>query len=221
MNYYLFAFLFLFPAHYSFAIEMTPEQEKWFYDDEIVSTDQINEGDLNFLLKPPDKPVLHSINTLTINRQSISSGWVLLQQCYKHLDPVPTTEIAYKYKRIRNLKITSKHNIETAVIQGQSIQLDNVMRQAQLCIKAEVNILNKNTNNTLSLENGPFHRKFLDGYYPYHVSLKINYPSTLLKLISIKPESQPGFNIEHSANMILIESYFEGVLTTKLVFQRR
>jgi len=221
MNFFLISVLLLLPVHYTAAVEMTPEQEKWFYDDEIISTDQVNEGELTFLSKTPDKPVLHSINTLTINTQSITSGWVALEQCYNHLDPVPTTEIVYQYKHIRNFKISSKRNIEKAVIKGQSIQLDNVMKQAELCIKAEVNLLNKNTDNTLSLENGPFHRKFFDGYYPYHVSLKIIYPSALLKLIKIKPESQPGFNIEQSVNLIFIESYFEGKLTTKLVFQRR
>jgi len=221
MNFFLISVLLLLPVHCTAAVEMTPEQKKWFYNDEIISTDKINEGDLTFLLQSPEKPVLHSINTLIINTQSITSGWVALEQCYKHLDPVPTTEIVYQYKHIRNFKISSKRNIKMAVIKGQSIQLDNVMKQAELCIKADVKILNTNTDNTLSLENGPFHRKFLDGYYPYHVSLKINYPSTLLKLIKINPEPQPGFNIKQSDSKIFIESYFEGILTTKLVFQRR
>jgi len=73
---------------------MTPdEQEKWFNEDDSFSPDQINEGELKFLLAPPKKPVLHSLNVLTISQDSIETGWVLLEQCYKHLDPVPDAEV--------------------------------------------------------------------------------------------------------------------------------
>ena len=211
----------LFLSGHIFADEgITPdEQEKWFNNNEPFSAEQINEGELQFLLEPPQKPVLHSLNTLTISQNSIDNGWVILKQCYKHLDPVAATEVVYRYKSMRGLRLTSKRNIETVQIKGQSVQLSNITHNAELCIKAEVRIFYKNPNGTFSLVNGPFHRKFLDGYYPYHVTLKINYPSSLLKLIKTSPEAQAGFKIKQSNNVIFIDSYFEGILNTEIVFQ--
>ncbi len=213
------ALLYGIPAAYA-TEGMTPdEQEKWFNEDEDFSPDQINEGELRFLLKPPEKPVLHSLNVLTVNQDSIENGWVLLEQCYKHLDPVPDAEVVYRYKSMRGLRVTSKRNIEAVLVKGQSVQLTNVTPKAELCIKAEVRIFYKNQDGTFSLVNGPFHRKFLDGYYPFHVTLKINYPSSLLKPVQTKPEAQAGFSINKSGNLILIDSYFEGILNTEIIFQ--
>ena len=95
------------------------------------------------------------------------------------------------------------------------------MKQAKLWINADVNILNKKTHNIFNLENGPFRRKFLEGYYPYHVTLKIIDPSALQNLIKTTPESQAGFNIVKYNNQVYIDSYFEGILKTKLIFQLR
>jgi len=199
---------------------MTPEeQEKWFNEDDSFSTEQVNEGELKFLLKAPEKPVLHSINIITISQKSINDGWVNLEQCYKNLDPVAETEIVYRYKKMRNLRVTSKHNIESVRVEGQSVQLKNITNNAGLCVKADVRIFYKNPNGSFSLVNGPFHHKFLDGYYPYHVTLKINYPSSLLKLINTKPEIQAGFTLNKSENVILIDTYFEGILNTEITFQ--
>jgi hypothetical protein len=215
------ALILLFLSFHICADEgMTPdEQEKWFNEDDSFSPAQINEGELKFLTKPPKKPVLHSLNVLTVSQDSIENGWVLLEQCYKHLDPVPDTAVVYRYKSMRGLRVTSKRNIETALVKGQSVQLSNITHNAELCIKAEVRIFYKNPNGTFSLVNGPFHRKFLDGYYPYHVTLKINYPSSLLKLIKTSPEAQAGFKIKESNNVIFIDSYFEGILNTEIIFQ--
>jgi len=199
---------------------MTPdEQEKWFNEDDSFSPDLISEGKLKFLLEPPIKPVLHSLNVLTVTQDSIENGWVLLEQCYKHLDPVPDAEVVYRYKSMRDLTVTSKRNIETVLVKGQSVQLTNITQKAELCVKAEVRIFYKNPNGTFSLVNGPFHRKFLDGYYPYRVTLKINYPSSLLKPVQTKPEVQAGFNIKKSENVILVDSFFEGMLNTEIIFQ--
>jgi len=195
------------------------EQEKWFNEDENFSPDQINEGELKFLPEPPEKPVLHSLNVLTVSQNSIETGWILLEQCYKHLDAVPDAEVIYRYKSIRDLKVTFRRNIEAVLVKGQSVQLTNVTHNAELCVKAEVRIFYKNPNGTFSLINGPFHRKFLDGYYPFHVTLKINYPSYLLRYVETKPEAQAGLSVKQSENIILVDSYFEGILNTEIIFQ--
>ena len=185
----------------------------------IQADDPVSAGELKFLTQPPQKPVLHSLNVLTVRQDSIENGWVLLEQCYRHLDAVPDAEVVYRYKSMRDLKITSHRNIESALVQGQSVQLKNITANAELCIEAEARIFYANANGSFSLVNGPFHRKFLDGYFPYHVTLKILYPAHLLKVVQTRPEEQAGFKIEHSENTMHIESYFQGMLDTEIIFR--
>ena len=195
------------------------ELEKWFMSDEVTPPTESSDSHLTFISSPTDKPALHSINEITISPQSIKTGWVDLQQCYENLDPVPEMEVVYNYKNMRNLRIIKSKNIERAFIKGQSVQLENVLKNAQLCIRTEVRIFYKNKDGSYKLLNGPFHRKFLDGYFPFHLTLKINYPSTLLEFISSKPKPQFGFVIKHTNNTLLIDSYFTGKLYTKIIFK--
>ena len=200
---------------------MTPEQlEKWFNSDDEPSTAQVSEGALQFI-SPPAKAVLHSINTLTIDENSIDNGWVGLAQCYKHLDAVPVAEVVYRYKQMRGLQITATHNIGSAQLQGQSVQLRDVLKGAELCITAEVRIFYQNPDQTYSLVNGPFHRRFLDGYYPYHVTLNIHYPGKRLLLERTTPAVQTGFEVRQASNSLTIDSYFEGVLNTEIIFREK
>ena len=193
--------------------------QKWFESDEEISTDHVNEGELKFLENPPLKPGLHSINRISISQQSLATGWVLLEQCYEQLDTVPLTEIVYQYKFIRHLRITTQQNIESTRLNKKSVQLKNISKNAKLCIKAEVRILNKQDNGNYSLVNGPFHRQFLHGYYPFHLSLQVNYPSSRLTLVSTSPRRQKGFKVTETLDMLHIESHFEGRLTIELLFK--
>ncbi len=198
---------------------MTPEQlETWFNSDDEASTEQVSEGALQFI-SPPAKAVLHSINTLTIDENSIDNGWVGLVQCYKHLDAVPVAEVVYYYKQMRGLRITASHNIGSAQLQGQSVQLRDVLKDAELCIRAEVRIFYQNPDQTYSLINGPFHRRFLDGYYPYHVTLNIHFPGKRLVLEQTRPAAQTGFEVRQAANGLTIDSHFEGALNTEIIFR--
>lgn len=196
------------------------ELEQWFNSDDEISTDHISEGELKFLEKPPLKPSLHSINRISISEESLTTGWVLLEQCYENLDPVPVTEIVYQYKSIRGLRITSNKNIATANIDNKTIHLEYVEKNAELCIKAEVKILNKLSDISYNLKNGPFHRKFLHGYYPYHLTLQVNYPSSIIELSSVTPANQIGFKVKREFNMLHIESHFEGMLNIQLLFKK-
>jgi len=219
LSYIIFILTFM---HNSYAepTQADRDLEKWFESDEEISTEHINEGELKFL-NPPFKPSLHSINRIFISQQSLTTGWVLLEQCYEQLDPVPVTEIIYQYKHIRNLRITTQQNIESSTLDKKSVQLENVGKKAKLCIKADVKILNRHDNGSYSLVNGPFHRQFLHGYYPYHLSLQVNYPSSTLTLVSTIPENQKGFMVKKTLDMLHIESHFEGMLTIELVFKQK
>lgn len=198
---------------------MNAEQlEPWFQQNELNSTEMVSEGELRFLLERPVKPVLHSLNSLTISENSLDNGWVELSQCYRNLDPVAESEVVYQYKSMRDLTIVSYKNIGIARIKGQSIQLTNVQRQAELCISARVRIFYQNQDGSFSLMNGPFHRKFLDGYYPYHLSLEVSYPESKLEFIKTMPAEQPGFSIQKQTGKLLLDSVFEGILNIEIVF---
>ncbi len=194
------------------------EPERWFEEWEQNGTNSVNEGKLRFLLEAPAKPVLHSLNRLTVLTSSLDDGWVGLSQCYQNLDPVADAEIVYRYKAMRDLRIIKFRNIGKAWIEGQSIQLTNVGKQAELCITALVRIFYQNADGSFSLVNGPFHRKFLDGYYPYHLTLEVNYPASRLKLKQIIPAEQPGFRVKNENGKLIVEGLFEGILNVEMIF---
>lgn len=212
-------FLFAFPALQAEATPTTEELEKWFMSDELAPPSQSSDSHLTFIAPPTGKPALHSVNEITINLQSIKTGWVDLLQCYENLDPVPDMEVVYNYKNMRKLTIVKSQNIEQAYVKDQSVQLENVLKNAQLCIRTEVRIFYKNKDGSYRLVNGPFHRKFLDSYFPFHLTLKVNYPSAQLKFISSKPKHQFGFVVKHADNTLLIDSYFTGKLYTEVTFK--
>lgn len=199
------------------------ELEKWFNDetnDDEARALAVNEGELEFFIKPPGKPVHYSKNILTINKESINTGWVKLIQCHQNLDAVAASQVVYRYKRMRNLLVDSFQGIKRAWVEGSSVQMEDVQRGAKLCIQADVGILYLEPDGSAILKNGPFHRKFLDGYYPMHVSLEIGYPVDLLRYESIKPIAQPGFRVMQTNNTLHVNAWFEGELRTEIRFSR-
>lgn len=210
-------FYFLLSLSFS-ANGFTLEQERWLNSDDTDDTSHVNEGKLEFIKKPELKEPLHSYNKLIISPRSVESGWVDIQQCYRHLDVLEELEITYSYNFINKLTITSKQNIKSATVQKQTIQLVDIKPKAEICISAEVRIFYQNPDLTFTLVNGPYHRRFLDGYYPYHVTLDISYPDTLL-FLSSKPVKQNGFAVTQGDNKIFIDSYFEGILKTEVLFK--
>ena len=204
------------------ADELTPEQlEQWFEDDERDHPYALtgNDGELVFLPTPPAGRIPHSINILTIEPRSLQSGWVKIEQCHQQLDPIAKVEVVYRYKQMRNLRITSTSHIDKAWVAGQSIQLENVAEEALLCVQMEARILSTQSNGRWLLRNGPFQRRFLDSYYPMHVTLTINYPGEQLSLQEIIPEPTSGFNVKAERGLIQIDTWFEGKLVIELEFR--
>ncbi len=198
---------------------LAEEQDFWSDDEKTRSARDVNEGELEFLQEPPDKTVLHSTSVLHIDQTSVDEGWVRLHQCYENLDAVPAMQIVFKYRSMEKLQLLSHANIGKAWIDGQSVQLEDVGKQASLCVKARVRIFYQNPDGTFSLMNGPFHRRFLDGFYPYRVTLDIHYPAEILSFIETKPKPQAGFRLSLSAGRIMIHAYFQGILNTETRFR--
>jgi len=220
-NKFDFCLIFLLFVTASFSTPLyafTEEELQWFANDEEKNVDSVNEGELNFLTTTKNN-TLHSINVLTINTQSIDTGWVKLRQCYRHLDKLPAVDITYQYRFMRALAIHSKKQIEKATINNQTISLENISDNAEICVRAEVRIFYQNSDGTFSLMNGPYHRRFLDGYYPYHVTLAVTYPQHVLRPVKTIPEEQQGFEIIHQQGKTTIDTVFEGILNTEIIFK--
>jgi hypothetical protein len=200
---------------------MTPEQlEEWFNSDadDTARALAVNEGELVFLAVPPAKAVHHLRNRITIKLASLDDGFVELYQCHDHLDAVHEAQVVYRYHRLRNLRIDSQRGIDKVWVEGDTVQMVDIGKDAGLCIRAEVGILYANGDGSYVLRNGPFHRRFLDGYYPMHVTLEIHYPPTLLQFDAITPAEQPGFHLMRTPEGLTVEAWFEGMLTTEARF---
>ena len=219
----LFIFcLFSYPVYANQELnpnELEKQQlEKWFYEDAPTLEKEVNEGQLDFLEAVPTKPTLHSINFFIIDETSIDQGWVKLTQCYENLDAVPVAEVVYQYRFMRKLKIKSTKNILHAKVSGQSVQLEDIQKNARLCITAEVRNFYQNEDKSFSLVNGPYHRKFLDGYFPYHLSMEIQFANQL-HFVNSSPQKQKGFDIKETKNKLKVDTLFEGKLNTEFRFK--
>ena len=178
----------------------------------------VNGGDLKFLSEAPASPIHHHQNQITLTPESLLSGWARLEQCHHHLDPVPDMQIVYGRDRIRNLNIVRSENIGRAWVHENSVQMEQVARNALICITAESRALTAEGDNLYTLSNGPYMRRFLDGYYPMRVSIKVRMEAPDLRFSDINPKPQPGFSFIQQDNEIIYEALFEGELRTRIDF---
>ncbi|WP_455365342.1 hypothetical protein [Kaarinaea lacus] len=197
------------------------EWEKLLEDNAEEKALQVNEGELEFLKSPPtDKPVHTVTNTITISDDSLETHWVALHQCHKNLDPVAASEIVYQYEQMRNLRVEHYYGIDKAWVENQTVQMKDIERGATLCVVADVRILKPNNQGGYVLRNGPYFRKFLDGYYPFHVMVKINYPKSSLTLNTTHPKPQSGFDVEEDNGRLTMDAWFEGKLMVEAQFKQ-
>jgi len=199
------------------------ELERWFESDDPhppgQSAANVNEGSLVFLQQPPGKPVHHHHNKLVISELSLTTGWVRLQQCHDNMDEFSRVQVLFRKGRVRDLTITRAENIRESWVEGNSVQLQDVQAGAQLCVSAWTRALESRDGGRFTMQNGPFMRKFLDGYYPMRVSMDIDYSGTGLQLVSVSPQQQRGFEVDERAEGISVNAWFEGRLNTELMFR--
>jgi len=194
------------------------DQEAWLESDDDTMASSVNEGDLEFLHETQDRRVLQTHNRLTITPGSLHNGWVQLYQCQSNLDPVSAVEVVYRYQGMRKLRVISTRGIQRAQVENNSVQMEQVDEGAEICIEAEVQVLNKTATGQYRLTSGPFHRRFLDGYYPLQLDYRIHWPADMLQLESVLPEMQEGFSVHEQAGKLIIDTLFEGMLTINVRF---
>ncbi len=185
----------------------------------LESAEAVNEGSLRFLATLPAKPVHHHQNRILISPDSLVSGWVSLSQCHDHLDAVPQAQITFREGFVRDLRIDVASGIGTARVEGASVQLQQVAPGARLCLSAQTRALHSAGAGVFDLVNGPYMRRFLDGYYPMRVTLEVTYPQQTLKLTDVDPPLQPGLTIVEQPGHIRLDALFEGELRTRMQFE--
>jgi len=204
------------------ANEVTPEElEKWFNNDSMdpPNYSYVNEGELVFLKDKPQKTIHHHTSLMVIEEASLHNGWVKMRQCHENMDVFSQVQIVFKKDRVRDIKVSSAINIEKAWVEGSTIQLVNVKKNASICLEGFSKALSINDDGSYTLHNGPFMRRFLDGYYPMHVSLDVVYQGTGLKMVDISPVIQDGFSLNSNSEQLDVDAWFEGKLRTKIKFR--
>lgn len=196
----------------------TAAELDWPEDD--WTADEVNEGELEFLAEPPAKHVHHHHNVMTLGPNSIEDGWVRLDQCHRNIDKVSRAQIIFRPGRIRNLRITESANIGRAWVEDASVQLSDIGEGSRLCLAAESFALSANGDGSYYIDNGPFMRRFLDGYYPMRVSQKIVLADSGLTFFGIRPAVQPGFIVRVTDESIDFDAWFEGRLLTEVKLVR-
>ena len=216
--FFVFVTSFILPSS-TFAQEfLSPEDlERWFNSDDIHPTRKVNDGQLTFLNTKVKKGTFRSDINITIDQNSIDNGWIILSQCYSNLDSIHRTAIVYRKNFIKNLTVLSSKNIKLAEVSGNKVLLQDVKKDASLCVTLNSRTFYQNDDLSFSLVIGPYHRKFLDGYFPYHLNLYIHYNPKLKFKYSV-PKSQPGFEIKRQSSSLLIDTLFEGRLKTEFRF---
>jgi hypothetical protein len=203
----------------SVALAVEPEPD-WDALDAQFSTQDINEGQLEFLLERPAGRILRTGNSLTITPDSLQTGWLKLAQCQSSLDPIDSVQVVYRYTGMRNLRVVSAHNMASAQVEANTVQLSGVQQGGEVCIEAEVQVLNPDGQGGYRLRSGPFHRRFLDGYYPVELAWRITWPPDRLALRQAQPREQPGLALHVAPGELSIDALFEGELVIELAFDK-
>lgn len=196
--------------------EETPD---WSIDEQHITSKPVDEGTLQFLDVVPKEQIHHHQNTIIIAPRSLRDGWVQLEQCHHHLDPVARTDIVFKEGRVRNLKLLDYSGVGAVNLSEASIEMLNVQRDAWICLKLQSKALTSEKHGHYVLRTGPYMRRFLDGYFPMHLTMAVHYPCDLLSVSKTRPRAQTGFQIATEACKLSVDAWFRGRLNTEIHFR--
>lgn len=178
----------------------------------------VSDGELRFVSPEQVAGKHRHLNRITIDATSLDQGWIRLTQCHENIDAVGAAQILFNAERIRDLEVVSTKQIGRAWVEGHSVQMKDIAPGARLCVRGESRAFFALGEGRYRLRNGPYMRRFLDGYYPMQVVLDIAYPEDRLTLVSHQPGAQPGFEIRAERGRVEVAAAFEGRLFTCLDF---
>ena len=205
-----------------FPLAIVAAEDEWAEMERELALEQqalaVNEGELQLLERPPEAASHFHDTRLMLTEQSLRDGWVTMYQCHSDLDKVPSSQIVYQKNRIRKIRIVSSQNIDSAWVEGHTVQMKGIAAESKICISADRRVLMFDKGQ-YHLRLGPFIRRFLDGYYPMHVRVEVSYPA-YMQLIS----STPVKALQYSKNQFSfadIDLWVVGELNIEFVFAVR
>ena len=209
-------------SQHSFANDTAnPGFDHWL--EMLDEVENINEGTLNFLPLNNARDSADNDyaldNKIQIDADSRETGWIGLTQCHSNLGAIPRLSITFGKRTTRDLQVLSYDNIDRAVVDGQNVEIYGAGENARICIKAQMNTLQKTDGAQYELKNGPYLRRFLDGYFPMHVSLDIDFSRSGLSFERVTPAPQKEFKVVAQSGHVNIETTFEGRLEISTYFR--
>ena len=99
------------------------------------------------------------------------------------------------------------------------MQLKNVANEAQLCVSLQARLLHKTDEGNYRMRYGPFQRRFLDSYFPMHVTLEVDYAKAAIKFVSMSPSPAAGFSVVDDDRVLHLDARFRGELLLELLFE--
>lgn len=190
--------------------------DDWFEADWEQATAMVNEGELRLLGSPGGRDEHHHHTQVNISEHSLETGWVDLYQCHQGLDAVAALQIVYNADSVTGLRIESSSNIGRAWVEGSAVQLEDIQPGSVICLNLQSRALRRDAGR-YTLKNGPFMRRFLDGYYPMRVSMDIHYPENRLSYQDTQPV-QLSHRVTVAAGRLELDVRFEGRLYTVISF---
>lgn len=179
----------------------------------------INEGELEFITRPLKETPHHHSTHISITAESMKSGWIGNKQCHSNLQTVPAMEIVFRKGYVRNLDISRSENIGRVWIEDATVQLQDIKKNAVVCITGETLSFKKNGHSGNYIwTGGPYMKKYLDGYFPMKVSIAIDYPSDKLVLEKLTPLAVELKTVKLPGH-IRLSLLFEGILELETHFK--
>lgn len=187
------------------------------HNDEL---DQLLEiGDEQFVAlteAPPHPPFVHQ-KTLTLWPESLSSGWVQNEQCHRQFSPTSALQFVFKRGRIRAIEIIEQHDIGRSWVDGNTVQLEDVSKRSSICFRSENRMLESHPGGDYRIKVGPFFYRFLDGYFPVRVDLRVRFPADRLALREVLAED--GVEVTRLTDEVRLSSTFQGILRVEMLFE--
>lgn len=90
--------------------------------------------------------------------------------------------------------------------------MEGVSENAQICVTGQTQSLKILGAGKYRIERGPYMRRFLDGYYPMHLSETLNWPGLALQLQDINNQQAIGYSFENAPNQLKANYWFEGMI---------
>nr|WP_026279946.1 hypothetical protein [Thioalkalivibrio sp. ALJ16] len=178
---------------------------------------QTTSPELTFLLQEPERTPHHHQNQIRLTASSLEDGWADLRQCHNDVAAIRRMVIVYNEQTIDDLQIESTRNIDSAlVVDGDRVDLRGVERDAEVCVTARMKLVESEGNGVYRLDNGPFVRRFLDGYFPMRVTMAVSWGDLDLRLEDTEPAEQEGFRVATSDHGLMFDTLFEGELRTRI-----